>query len=141
LTENVKKTRKPLRKPKSLHLFDDKKQIFIEIMKKKLGNTAEACKEMNITRQTFYSWRQKCPEFAQALNEVKDHCVDYVEGKMFDLIEAGDAGAATLVKFYLERQAKTRGYAEEKKLVHQIDGLNNLTDILNEAISENERDY
>ncbi len=132
---------KTARKPKTIDVFDDKKKIFVEIMKKKFGNTTESCKEMGITRQTVFYWKENCPEFVEALSHVKEHCLDFVEGKLFDSLEMGGVNAGTLIKFYLDRQGKGRGYADQKEIVHSTGNLDSLTEALEDAISENERDY
>ena len=49
-------------------------------------------------------------EFAEAVEEIKESQIDYVEGQ---LIKNISAGKETSIIFYLKSKAKDRGYAEK----------------------------
>lgn len=122
---------KKANKPKTLHLFNEKKQLFVQIMHKKLGNVTESIKEMGITRQTVNEWKNNCPEFVEALKNVKEMCKDVAENTVLTSIKAGDVKAA---QYYLDRQAKDRDYGEAKKVEYSVGNLDSMKEILEDAI-------
>ncbi|HPN38273.1 MAG TPA: hypothetical protein PL041_07705 [Melioribacteraceae bacterium] len=58
---------------------------------------------------------KKNPDVLQAYNDELNKTLDLVEDKMFDMIDEGCEG---LIKFYLAKKGKERGYGEEN---HKLD--------------------
>lgn len=92
-----------------------KKKALIEAMKKNLGVVTMACKEVGVSRSTYYDYIKKDPEFSAAVEDVKDIAVDFVESQLFKQIKEGST-AATI--FYLKCQGKKRGYVEKQEVEH-----------------------
>jgi hypothetical protein len=134
----IEKTAKKLKKPKTMHIFDEKKKAFVEIMRKKFGIISRSCKEMGIVRSTYDLWMKACPEFAAAIREVPKDTMDFVECKLFEGISDGDV---QLIKFYLDRKAKSRGYGTSTEFMHSTGNLDTLKEALDEALKQYESDY
>ncbi len=75
----------------------------------------------NIAKQCDCSWTAikkylvKHPDIYKIYIDELNRVTDLVEYKMLELIENGNEG---LIKFYLSKKAKDRGYGEDK---HEID--------------------
>lgn len=88
------------------------KENFPELLKKSLGIVTNACKAANINRETYYSWRNKDPEFAAACDAAQEFTGDFVESKLLKLIDQEDTSA---VIFYCKTKLKNRGYIERRE--------------------------
>lgn len=89
------------------------KKMLIDAMEQCHGVVSDACKSVGISRVTYYEYYNKDAEFKQAIDEIENTVLDYVEGKLFGLIEKGDV-ASTL--FYLKTKGKKRGYVERQEI-------------------------
>ena len=87
------------------HLQGD---MIIALQKYK-GIVTSACKTVGIKRQTHYDWIKKYPEYAEAVKEVQDQTLDYVESKLFNLIRDENPSA---IMFYLRTKGRSAGYGE-----------------------------
>lgn len=92
------------------------KEAFIKSYKEHKTISA-ACEAANISRRTYYDWKEQDEEFAQAIIEVDEARIDYVENKLFENI---DGNKTNEILFYLKTKGKNRGYVERQE--HQIDG-------------------
>jgi len=95
--------------PKITHA---KKRAMIQALQKTLGIVTTACKQVEITRRTHYNWMNEDPDYAQAVNDVAEQAIDFVESQLFKQIREGNT-ASTL--FYLKTKAKHRGYVERQE--------------------------
>ena len=87
---------------------------FLAAYGKSLGVMKPACEMTNMCRKTIWEWRKKYPEFDEACHECEETAVDFVETKLYKLINDG-AEASTI--FYLKTKGRKRGYVEK----HDID--------------------
>lgn len=87
---------------------------FLAAYEKSLGVMKPACEMTNMCRKTIWEWRKKYPEFDEACHECEETAVDFVETKLYKLINDG-AEASTI--FYLKTKGRKRGYVEK----HDID--------------------
>lgn len=85
-----------------------RKREAIELLNRNLGNVSACCQQIGISRATFYEWRQKDPDFDEAVREINERALDFVEGQLFQGIRAGNA---KLIIFYLVNRGKSRGYS------------------------------
>jgi hypothetical protein len=92
------------------------KEAFIKSYKEHKTISA-ACEAANISRRTYYDWKEQDEEFAQSIIEVDEARIDYVENKLFENI---DGNKTNEILFYLKTKGKNRGYVERQE--HQIDG-------------------
>ena len=91
---------------------EDRKQAFIDNLKKSGGVICVACECTGINRSTYYRWRESDKQFADDVDEVMDAQVDYVESKLMELINAHDTTATI---FYLKTKGKKRGWTEKQQ--------------------------
>lgn len=87
---------------------------FLIAYEKCLGVLKPACDMTGMCRKTIWEWRKKYPEFDEACHECEETAVDFVETKLYKLIDGG-AEASTI--FYLKTKGRKRGYVEK----HDID--------------------
>ena len=86
---------------------------FLVAYEKALGVMKPACDSVGIHRKTIWTWRQKYPEFDERCRECEEVAVDFVEAKLYKLIDKG-AEASTI--FYLKTKGKHRGYVEKQEI-------------------------
>lgn len=123
LNEKNKEEKRPRKKPdmtrvnrkKALQTLRRKKRFLAELVEC-LGIVSDACKAIGISRQQFYEWKEKDPEFAKAVVDVNEEVIDYVEGRLLSSIKGTGPGAVTAQIFYLKCRAKIRGYVERVEL-------------------------
>lgn len=105
-----------------------KKQL-LESMSKSLGVISTACKQVGISRTTYYEYL-KDPEFKKAVSEIEAEAVDFAESKLFELINGIQLMSKdgpyqvppckTSIIFYLKTKGKHRGYVERVEQVTEI---------------------
>lgn len=86
---------------------------FLIAYEKSLGVLKPACEMTGMCRKTIWEWRKKYPEFDAACHECEEIAVDFVESKLYKLINDG-AEASTI--FYLKTKGRKRGYAERQEI-------------------------
>ena len=64
-----------------------KKKKAIEILKKKAGNVSLTVEALNMGRSTVYEWRKTDKEFNNAVDEVNEGLIDFVESKLMTSIK------------------------------------------------------
>lgn len=93
------------------------KKELIQAMENCHGIVSDACKSVGVSRVTYYDYYKNDPEFKKSIDEIENIVLDYVEGKLFKLIDKGDI-ASTL--FYLKTKGKSRGYIEKSEIDHNV---------------------
>jgi hypothetical protein len=93
------------------------KEKFIEKLKEFGGIVCQACEATGISRSTFYRWRDEDPEFSEAVDEVAEAQIDFVESKLMKLINQGDTTATI---FYLKTRGKRHGWNEKQQPMVEI---------------------
>ena len=86
---------------------------FLTAYEKSLGVLKPACDMTGMCRKTIWEWRKKYPEFDEACHECEETAVDFVETKLYKLINDG-AEISTI--FYLKTKGKKRGYVEKQEI-------------------------
>ena len=90
-----------------------KQDIFIAGFEKSMCNISAGCKQVPITRKTFYSWMKKNPAFKNRVMEAYEKRKDFGESKLMERINEGNVAS---LLFFLRTQAKDRGYVERSEL-------------------------
>lgn len=93
------------------------KKGLIEAMEKCHGIVSDACRSVKISRVTYYEYYNKDKDFKKSIDEIENTVLDYVEGKLFKLIDKGDV-ASTI--FYIKTKGKNRGYTEKSEIDHNV---------------------
>lgn len=95
------------------------KEKFIQNLIKGRGIICYACANTGINRSTYYRWRETDGEFAEAVDEVMETQIDYVENKLLNLVDSNDTTATI---FYLKTKGKKRGWNEKQQPIVSING-------------------
>jgi hypothetical protein len=103
-----------------LNKMELKKKSFLDSYRKAFGNISIACKSVEISRGTYYNWKESDAEFAKALEQVEpdEEFIDFTENALYKKIKDGDT---TAIIFALKTKGKKRGYVERQELVHEIE--------------------
>ena len=90
---------------------DNRKDTFIENLKKSGGIICAACESTGINRSTYYRWMETDGGFAESVGEVMDAQLDFVESRLMNLIRNNDTTATI---FYLKTKGRKRGWNEKQ---------------------------
>jgi len=113
-----KKRKKPKSKVKPrIQQTQQHKKDLILAMTANLGIVTASCQQANLNRCTFYEYYNSDDDFKKAIDDIQEQALDYVEGKLFGLIEDSDV-ASTL--FYLKTKGKKRGYVERTEIEAKV---------------------
>lgn len=86
-----------------------RKEKFLKQFRKHHSLVIASCKAAQIHSQTYYIWLRSDPEFAQAIDDIREEVIDDVESKLMQRINAQDMDA---IKTFLKAKAKNRGYSD-----------------------------
>tara|TARA_R110002167_G_scaffold31821_1_gene104137 strand:+ start:109 stop:474 length:366 start_codon:yes stop_codon:yes gene_type:complete len=111
------------------------KKAIIEALESSLGVITTACKKVGVGRTTFYGWLAEDEEFKDAVNDIQDIALDFVESQLFKNIKAGKT--AEMI-FYLKTKGKKRGYIERIEQDHTTNGKDINVILLGNGIDPNE---
>jgi len=100
-----------------------KESDVIKVYQKKGCNVSATCTALGISRQTFYSMKQKSQKLAEELDAIDESMLDYAESKLMEHISDGDV---TSLIFFLKTKGKKRGYVERTENDMSINGFENL---------------
>ena len=89
-----------------------KREKFIKSLESNLGNISEACKAINISRQTYYKWAEDDDLKTEADN-IQEGLLDLAENKLLENIKNNENVA---IIFYLKTKGKSRGYIEKQEV-------------------------
>jgi len=89
------------------------KKNLIEALIKSMGVVQQACKEVGISRTTYYEYYKTDPEFKEAVDDCKNIALDFAESQLMANIK--DKKEASIM-FYLKTQGKKRGYIEKQEI-------------------------
>jgi len=105
---------------------------------KKTSNISAVCKQLDLSRNTIYQWRNKDPSFAslmdEALSEGEDFINDMCESKLLTLIKEGKFPA---IKYRLEH-CHPKYKKQEKEI--KVDNKMN-TDLIIRALGLTNEDF
>ena len=95
--------------------IDTHKKALLQALEKSLGIVTTACRQVGITRQTFYNYLEKDKKFAEAVKDIENIALDFAESALFKNI--GNRKEASTI-FYLKTKGRHRGYIEKQELEH-----------------------
>jgi len=88
---------------------DKKKKAFLAAFEKNYGIITRTCKEVGITRETFYKWKKEDPVFSQAVEEQDEKTIDFVESELYKKIQEGSERS---ILFFMKYKGRKRGYTD-----------------------------
>ena len=71
-------------------LLEQKQQRFLELFRENHFNVTNTCRAMGVTRAVVKDWCKKNPDFRSELEVLQDEKEDFVEDKLFQLVEDGN---------------------------------------------------
>ena len=90
-----------------------KKRLFLEAFELSVGNVSTTCSKIGISRNTFYQWKKKDLDFAQAVSDQEESLLDFAETMLHKAIKEGRT--AELI-FFLKTKGQSRGYIEKQRI-------------------------
>lgn len=90
--------------------MEERKTRFLEALGRSGGVVAEACIATGIGRSTYYRWYADDCDFREAVDDIAETQIDFVESKLLRAINNGDVTATI---FYLKTKGKKRGYSDK----------------------------
>jgi|TARA_B100001939_G_scaffold160891_1_gene138880 predicted DNA-binding protein YlxM (UPF0122 family) len=93
-----------------------------ELIVKHHGIVKKICESAQISRQSFYDRIKKHDDMKECLENAREMTIDVAESKLIKLIEEGHYPS---IRFYLETQAKHKGYTikQEVSNTHTIQNI------------------
>jgi hypothetical protein len=85
------------------------KEMLLVSLEKNLGIVSTACKEVGISRETFYKYLRNDPEFKSKVDEINEITLDFAESQLLKKIEEGSERS---ILFYMKYKARKRGYTD-----------------------------
>lgn len=101
-----------------------KKKIFLDIYRRSMGTITLACDKADISRDTYYDWRAKDDDFAQAVVDIERQRQDQVDDRIMKLIQSDDGPT---IRWYAERTNPK--YKARQVLEHHV-GENTMEDVV-----------
>lgn len=117
--------------------MDNNKKEILEALEKYKGIVTNACGSIGLPRSTYYLWLSNDPIFKEAVDEIQETAIDFVEGKLMEKINGIDTvvytskgeqqvyeqpPSDTAIIFYLKTKGKKRGYVERSEIDHTTKG-------------------
>ena len=90
-----------------------KKKAILEALRGTMKNVTQACEKVGIARKVFYQWMKEDPDFKEAVDNMDEIILDFVESSLFSQIREKNTTATI---FYLKTKGKHRGYIERNEL-------------------------
>lgn len=122
------------------HNTTQHKKKLLEALERSLGIVTPACKEVGISRNTFYTYYREDEVFKAAVDDINEITLDFAENQLLKKIKEGSERS---ILFYMKYKARKRGYSDsiditsggKSMIVLNIPGLEALEDD-----DENEKD-
>ncbi len=89
------------------------KDTFLEAFRANNCNISKSCEAANISRQTFYNWKESDEDFKAEVISCEEALLDLAESKLMENIKKG---ATPELIFYLKTKGKKRGYVERQEI-------------------------
>lgn len=86
-----------------------KKKKVLAALERSLGIVTPACKEAGISRNCFYEWYREDPVFKEAVDDINETTLDFVENQLLKQIKIGSERS---ILFYMKYKGRKRGYTE-----------------------------
>ena len=85
------------------------KKKLLDALEKSLGIVTPACKEVGVSRETFYRYYKEDPEFKKSVDDINEVTLDFAENQLLKKIKEGSERS---ILFYMKYKARKRGYTD-----------------------------
>lgn len=99
----------------------ERKKAVIEALQESLGIVTTACKKAGVGRTQFYEWLKVDKEFADAVADIEEITLDFVESKLLKNIQQGDTQS---IHYYLKCKGGKRGYGDKHEVKVELPQFN-----------------
>lgn len=115
----------------TMNKTDTNKKKVLKALEISKGIVSTACQNSGVCRTQFYVWIQDDKQFKDAVDEIREASIDFVESKLLEKIEGIEVQTGikdgqpivyslppsdTAIIFYLKCKAKKRGYIERQEI-------------------------
>ena len=94
------------------------KDKVIDALERSLGIVTPACKEVGISRETFYRWYREDINFKKKVDDINEITLDFAENQLLKKIKEGSERS---ILFYMKYKARQRGYTEDINITGSLD--------------------
>lgn len=85
------------------------KKLLLEALERSLGLVTPACKEVGLSKDSYYDYYNKDENFRNKVDEINNLVLDFVESQLYKKIADGDTQS---ILFYMKYKGRKRGYTE-----------------------------
>lgn len=106
----------------------DRKPTFIKAYKNNYCNVSEACRKVDIARETYYNWRKEDEDFDEKCKEAEKNRIDLAESKLFENVKRRNQRAIEFAlknlkpDIYTDKQQIDQKVDSNIKIVWELDG-------------------
>ena len=105
---------------------DKYKKNLLTALRNHAGLVSPACREVGISRQQFYYYMKHDKEFAEAVEDIYEETIDFVESKLLEKIQQGSERS---ILFFMKYRGKKRGYTDNIDITSNGETINNISNI------------
>jgi hypothetical protein len=88
---------------------DKHKKLLVKALERSLGIVTPACKEVGVSRETFYRYYREDDDFKKAVDDINEVTLDFAENQLLKKIKEGSERS---ILFYMKYKARKRGYTD-----------------------------
>ena len=85
------------------------KKKLLEELERSLGIVTPACKDVGISRDTFYRYYKEDEVFRASVDDINEITLDFAENQLLKKIKEGSERS---ILFYMKYKARKRGYTD-----------------------------
>lgn len=85
------------------------KKKLLEALERSLGIVTPACKEVGVSRDTFYRYYKEDIDFKVAVDDINNITIDFAENQLLKKIKEGSERS---ILFYMKYKGRVRGYTD-----------------------------
>jgi hypothetical protein len=105
------------------HNPEQHKKNLLAALEKHLGIITSACKEVGLSRDTFYQYYNNDSEFKEKVDLINEYTLDFTETQLLKKIKEGSERS---ILFYMRYKGKKRGYTDSVDITTDGEKLNNI---------------
>jgi AcrR family transcriptional regulator len=85
------------------------KEKLLKALEKSLGIVTPACKEVGVSRETFYRYYREDEQFKKVVDDINEITLDFAENQLLSKIKEGSERS---ILFYMKYRGRKRGYTD-----------------------------
>lgn len=105
---------------------DKNKKNLLKALRNHGGLVSPACNDVGISRQQYYYYLKHDKEFAEAVDDINEETIDFVESKLLEKIEQGSERS---ILFFMKYKGKKRGYSDNIDITSNGETINTISNI------------